>query len=75
MGLLRCYYVISIVRGKSSSTYIAYFKKNYINIAEKLMNQFSIGCMVNPTLNFSKVFREQFDKCLKYFFSQVPCMV
>ena len=37
----------------------------YINSTEKCMNQFAIRYMVNPILNFNKVFRETKDKRLR----------
>ena len=60
MAILWCNYVIAIVRGESYSTFIAYVQTFiYINNAEKRMNLFSIGYMVNPELHDNKVFREQ----------------
>ena len=35
---------------------------------DELINQSSIGYMINPTLHVSKVFREQVEKCLRYTF-------
>ena len=40
-----------------------------MNSLEKHMNQFTIGYMVNPALNFNKVFRDQFEKILKETFN------
>ena len=33
-----------------------------VNTLEEGINQFSIGCMINPTLHVNKVFRYQVEK-------------
>ena len=45
--------------------------KSYIWLEEKnqRINEFSIGCMMNPNLNMNKVFREQVKVCMKTKFS------
>ena len=30
---------------------------------DEIINQFEIGCMINPSLNYNKVFREQVENC------------
>ena len=35
---------------------------------DETVNQFSIGYMVNPSLNCTKVFREQVEECLSVSF-------
>ena len=54
------------------STSIEYVQKLfvYINTTEKLIKQFKIGYMINPTLNVNKVFRYQVEKWVKEKFHQ-----
>ena len=62
MGILRCYYFIAIVRGKSTPTFIIYAQNICLyEWYKKHMNIFAIEYMVNPALNVNKVFRYQVD--------------
>ena len=42
----------------------------YTYTTEKLISQFAIGYMVNPTIHVNKVFREQVEKFLRSTFHQ-----
>ena len=33
----------------------------YINTTEERINQFEIGCMINPTLHVNNVFKDQVE--------------
>ena len=46
---------------------LSHMAKSYIWLEEtkQLKNQFSIGYMINPTLNIKKSFKEQVTKCMK----------
>ena len=47
--------------------------KNFIWLEEtkELINEFSIGYMINPTSNINKSFREQVNKCMKTTFGTI----
>ena len=71
MVILCCYSVVSVVRGESSSTFIAYVQNIiYNNNNNKFINQFSIRYIVNPELHVNKAFIEQVDNFLRETFHQ-----
>ena len=41
----------------------------HITTTEKTIYQFPIGYIINPSLHFNRVFREQVQKCLGFSFS------
>ena len=55
----RCCFIDSTSSFKSSSTYIKYVKKmiNYYS-TDEIINKFAIGYMINPSLNYSKVWED-----------------
>ena len=53
------------VRGQLSYSFITYVKeRNYIEITNERINEFSFAYMCNPTLYRHKVFKEQVKLCL-----------
>ena len=46
---------------------LSHMDKSYICLEEtkERINEFSIGYMINPTLNINKAFKEQVTKCMK----------
>ena len=41
----------------------------HIYTTGKTIHQFAIGYMINPSLQFNKIFKTQVEKCLGYYFS------
>ena len=46
---------------------LSHMAKSYIWLEEtkERINEFSIGCIINPNLNINKSFKEQVTECMK----------
>ena len=43
----------------------------WLNETKQLINEFKIGYMINPGLNFNKIFREKLVKCMHTKFGEI----
>ena len=43
----------------------------WLEETKERINKFSIGYMINPTLDINKSFREQVNKCMKILFGEI----
>ena len=61
------------ILGVNHSLPILHLSKIMLHIytTEKTIHQFEIGCMINPSLNFNKIFRTRVEKCLGCYFSNL----
>ena len=68
MNILDMQYML----GTNCRMTLLYMSKSYIWIEEtnQRINEFSIGYMMNPTLNRNRSFRDQVKLCLKNTFGQ-----
>ena len=59
--------------GTNHRQHLFHMAKSFIYIKEtkEPINEFSIGYIINPTLNIKKTFREKLNKCMNTTFGEI----